>query len=97
MALPRIRASSALIMQNSVGLRGTQKPELVAWEFRNPFGVAFAHGELYITENAFDECGSRPVFGAGDVPWRVKRRIGRSRPVLNPLLSQWLTMEAQTP
>ncbi len=48
-------------------------PELVAWGFRNPFGLAFSpDGRLYITENGFDEKGSRPVRGAGDVLWEVK-------------------------
>jgi glucose/arabinose dehydrogenase len=46
--------------------------ELVAWGLRNPFGLAFApDGELYVTENAFDNRGSRPVWGAGDVLWRI--------------------------
>ncbi|HEY6146784.1 MAG TPA: glucose dehydrogenase [Thermoanaerobaculia bacterium] len=49
------------------------KPELVAWGFRNPFGLAFApDGQLYVTENAFDVRGSRPVFGTGDVLWAVR-------------------------
>jgi glucose/arabinose dehydrogenase len=48
------------------------KPELVAWGLRNPFGMAFApDGQLYITENGFDDRGSRPVWGAGDVLWRI--------------------------
>jgi glucose/arabinose dehydrogenase len=47
--------------------------ELVAWGFRNPFGLAFApDGRLYITDNSFDERGSRPVFGTGDLLWRVE-------------------------
>jgi len=47
--------------------------ELVAWGFRNPFGLAFApDGRLYTTENSFDVRGSRPVFGTGDVLWRVE-------------------------
>lgn len=46
--------------------------ELVAWGLRNPFGLAFApDGALYVTENGFDERGSRPVWGAGDVLWRI--------------------------
>jgi glucose/arabinose dehydrogenase len=48
-------------------------PELVAWGFRNPFGLAFVDGELYVTDNAYDRRGSRPVFGAGDLLWRVQR------------------------
>ena len=48
------------------------KPELIAWGFRNPFGLAFApDGQLYITDNGYDQRGSRPVWGAGDVLWRV--------------------------
>ncbi len=47
--------------------------ELVAWGFRNPFGLAFSSdGTLYVTDNGYDDRGSRPVFGAADVLWRVK-------------------------
>lgn len=46
--------------------------EMVAWGFRNPFGIAFApNGALYVTENQYDVRGSRPVFGTGDLLWRV--------------------------
>jgi glucose/arabinose dehydrogenase len=49
------------------------QPELVAWGFRNPFGLAVSpDGRLFTTENAFDERGSRPVWGAGDVLWEIK-------------------------
>jgi glucose/arabinose dehydrogenase len=49
------------------------KPELVAWGFRNPFGMAFgADGELYVTDNSYDDRGSRPVWGSADVLWRVQ-------------------------
>ena len=48
-------------------------PELVAWGFRNPFGLAFSpDGRLFVTDNQYDERGSRPVFGAGDLLWEVK-------------------------
>lgn len=48
------------------------EPELVAWGFRNPFGLAFApDGALYLTENSYDDRGSRPVHGTGDPLWRV--------------------------
>lgn len=47
--------------------------ELVAWGFRNPFGLAISPGgKLFATENGFDERGSRPVWGAGDVLWEIK-------------------------
>ncbi|MDB6112300.1 MAG: hypothetical protein JWR69_4050, partial [Pedosphaera sp.] len=50
--------------------------ELVAWGFRNPFGLAFSpSGQLFVSENGFDERGSRPVWGAPDVLWRVKPGI----------------------
>ena len=46
--------------------------ELVAWGFRNPFGLAFApDGQLYATDNGYDDRGRRPVWGAGDHLWRV--------------------------
>lgn len=49
-----------------------RKPELVAWGFRNPFGLAFApDGALYVTDNGYDDRGSRPVWGTPDVLWRV--------------------------
>ena len=47
--------------------------ELVAWGFRNPFGIAFApDGKLFVTDNAYDDRGSRPVHGAGDLLWAVR-------------------------
>ncbi len=47
-------------------------PELVAWGLRNPFGLAFMDTTLYVTDNGFDERGSRPVWGAGDVLWKIE-------------------------
>ncbi len=48
-------------------------PELVAWGLRNPYGMAFApDGSLYITENSFDDRGSRPVWGTGDYLWKIE-------------------------
>ncbi len=47
-------------------------PDLVAWGLRNPFGLAFSpEGRLYATENQYDERGSRPVFGSGDLLWEI--------------------------
>jgi hypothetical protein len=47
--------------------------ELIAWGFRNPFGLAYApDGRLFVSENAYDNRGSRPVWGAPDVLWHVE-------------------------
>jgi glucose/arabinose dehydrogenase len=47
--------------------------ELVAWGLRNPFGLAFApDGRLFATDNAYDERGSRQIFGAGDLLWAIE-------------------------
>ncbi len=46
--------------------------ELVAWGFRNPYGLAFApDGTLFVADNQYDDRGSRPVHGAGDLLWAV--------------------------
>jgi glucose/arabinose dehydrogenase len=51
---------------------GGGRVELVAWGFRNPYGLAFGpDGCLYTTDNLYDERGSRPVYGAGDLLWKV--------------------------
>lgn len=49
------------------------KPEVMAWGLRNPFGLRFSpEGNLYVTDNAYDERGSRPVWGTGDLLWQIK-------------------------
>ena len=54
------------------GDRQSPAMELVAWGLRNPFGLAFdAAGRLFVTENSYDVRGSRPVWGTGDVLWRI--------------------------
>lgn len=45
--------------------------EVYAWGLRNPFGLAFAGDELYVSENGFDDRGSRPIANAPDFVWRV--------------------------
>jgi hypothetical protein len=56
-----------------ISLQGGE-PELVAWGFRNPYGLAFNHkGELYVTDNGYDERGSRPAWGTGDYLWKVEQ------------------------
>lgn len=45
---------------------------LVAWGFRNPFGLAFSpDGKLFVTDNGYDDRGSRPVWGNADSLWAV--------------------------
>jgi glucose/arabinose dehydrogenase len=49
------------------------KPELVAWGFRNPYGLCISPDKkLFVTDNGFDDRGSRPVWGSGDVLWDVQ-------------------------
>lgn len=48
--------------------------ELVAWGLRNPFGLAFSPDDrLFITENGYDDRGSRPVWGTGDFLWEIEQ------------------------
>lgn len=54
-----------------IPLKGGE-PQLVAWGFRNPYGLAVHDGKLFVVENGFDERGSRPVWGTGDVLWQVE-------------------------
>ncbi len=50
--------------------------ETVAWGLRNPYALALApDGRLFVTENAFDDRGSRPVWGSGDVLWEIKEGL----------------------
>lgn len=50
------------------------KPELVAWGFRNPYGIAVdPNGQLFVTENGYDDRGSRPIWGTGDYLWKVEK------------------------
>ena len=52
---------------------GGGAPQLVAWGFRNPFGLAFSPDkQLYVTDNSYDDRGSRPVHGTGDLLWMVQ-------------------------
>ena len=53
---------------------GGGAPQVVAWGFRNPFGLAFApSGQLYVADNGYDDRGSRAVWGTGDPLYRVER------------------------
>ncbi|OGU08953.1 MAG: glucose dehydrogenase [Geobacteraceae bacterium GWC2_58_44] len=66
----QIPCSGAVLRQRTSG----GAPELVAWGFRNPFGLAFSpEGKLYVSDNGYDQRGSRPVYGTGDPLWEVKK------------------------
>ncbi|MCM0674555.1 hypothetical protein NCC78_07630 [Micromonospora phytophila] len=46
--------------------------ELVAWGLRNPYGMAFGEdGDLYVTDNDFEETGDRAIRGDPDRIWRI--------------------------
>lgn len=65
----RVKCSGGLLRVRPDG----GEPELVAWGFRNPFGLAFApDGQLYVTDNSFDDRGSRPAWGTPDLLYRVR-------------------------
>ena len=50
--------------------------QLVAWGFRNPYGLAFSQdGKLFVTDNGYDDRGSRPVWGTSDMLWQVNKGI----------------------
>ncbi len=70
-----LRVPAEELARISAGDGAEANLELFAWGFRNPFGLAFYDTALYVTENGFDERGSRPVFGAGDALWRVEQGL----------------------
>jgi glucose/arabinose dehydrogenase len=47
--------------------------ELVAWGLRNPFGLTFYNGQLYVLDQGYDARGSRAIEHAPDILWRVQR------------------------
>lgn len=48
--------------------------EVYAWGLRNPFGVTWGpDGQLYATENGFDERGSRPIANDADDLYRIRQ------------------------
>ncbi|MGC9665317.1 PQQ-dependent sugar dehydrogenase [Planosporangium sp. 12N6] len=57
--------------------------ELVAWGIRNPYGMAFGEdGDLYVTDNDFEETSDRAIQGDPDRIWRIEaaRRPHGSHP-----------------
>lgn len=78
----QVPCSGAVLRIRPEALKST--PELVAWGFRNPFGLAFSpEGRLFVTDNMYDERGSRPVYGAGDLLWEVRPGVWYGWPDLH--------------
>ena len=47
--------------------------ELLAWGIRNPYGLAFSEdGELYVTDNDFEEKGERSIPDDPDRIWHIR-------------------------
>jgi hypothetical protein len=47
--------------------------ELLAWGVRNPFGMAIdERGELYVSDNDFEEKGDRPIGADPDRVWHIR-------------------------
>jgi glucose/arabinose dehydrogenase len=47
--------------------------ELLAWGIRNPHGMAFGEdGDLYVSDNGFDETGDRAIANDPDRIWRIR-------------------------
>jgi glucose/arabinose dehydrogenase len=48
------------------------EPELIAWGIRNPYGMAFSeNGDLYISDNDFEEKGERAIAEDPDRIWHI--------------------------
>lgn len=63
------KANGAILRMNTDG----SNLEVYAWGLRNPYGLKWApDGSLYVTDNAFDERGSRPIAHAKDNIFQVK-------------------------
>lgn len=66
----QVKASGTILRMNGDG----SGLEVYAWGLRNPYGVLWGpDGQLYVTDNAYDERGSRPVANAKDNIWQIKQ------------------------
>lgn len=64
----RLKCSSGLWRSHPDG----SGMELLAWGLRNPYGMAFGEdGELYVSDNDFEEKGERAVAEDPDRIWRI--------------------------
>ena len=66
----QVKASGTILRMNPDGTG----LEVYAWGLRNPYGVLWGpDGKLYVTDNAYDERGSRPVANAKDNIWQIRQ------------------------
>jgi glucose/arabinose dehydrogenase len=66
----QVKASGTILRMNPDGTG----LEVYAWGLRNPFGVLWGpDGQLYVSDNAYDERGSRPIANARDNIWQIKQ------------------------
>lgn len=66
----RVKANGTILRMNLDG----SNLEVYAWGLRNPFGVLWGpDGQLYVTENAYDQRGSRPIANASDNIYQIKQ------------------------
>jgi glucose/arabinose dehydrogenase len=65
-----VKASGTILRMNPDG----SGLEVYAWGLRNPYGVLWGpDGKLYVTDNAYDERGSRPIAHAKDNIYQIKQ------------------------
>lgn len=64
------KANGAILRMNPDG----SDLEVFAWGLRNPFGLIWSvDGQLYASDNGYDERGSRPIAHAPDCFWLIKQ------------------------
>jgi glucose/arabinose dehydrogenase len=66
----QVKANGTILRCNTNG----SDLEVYAWGLRNPFGVMWSpDGKLYVSDNGFDERGSRPIANAPDAVWMIRQ------------------------
>lgn len=64
-----VKSSGTILRANTDG----SDLEVYAWGLRNPYGVEWGpDGQLYVTDNAYDARGSRPIANAKDNIFQIK-------------------------
>ncbi len=65
----QVKASGTILRMNADGT----DLEVYAWGLRNPYGVQWNDGKLFVTDNGYDERGSRPIAHAKDNIFQIKQ------------------------